>query len=181
MQNIEDLTRELIRLLGEEPSREGLVDTPGRVARSWRELTDGYSQDPEKILGTVFDSDGYNQMILVKDIPFFSLCEHHLLPFYGTATVGYIPYRKVVGLSKIPRLVNVYSRRLQIQERLTEQIATCIFDTLKPLGVGVTISAHHMCMMMRGVRTASEMVTSSLKGIFLEKDSVRMEFLNLSR
>ena len=171
--------RVLLEYLGEDPDREGLTDTPRRVVAAWDEMTRGYGQDPRLILGTAFEGEGYDQMIVCREIDFWSVCEHHLLPFHGTAAVGHIPNKRVVGLSKMPRLVECFSRRLQIQERLTKQVAEAMQDVLKPRGVGVLVRAKHLCMACRGVKQQqSEMVTSSLLGQFREQ-AVRAEFLRL--
>ncbi len=163
--------------IGEDPSREGLVKTPHRVVKAMKELTAGYQQDPKEILSTVFHQK-YNEMVIVRDIEFWSLCEHHMLPFYGTATVGYLPDKKIVGLSKIGRLVHCFARRLQVQERLTEEVAHSLMDHLHPQGVGVIIKARHTCMNMRGIKTQGVMVTSCLLGQFREP-ATRAEFLSL--
>lgn len=168
-----------LELLGENPAREGLRETPRRVVRSLMELTEGYRQDPEAILSTVFD-ERYDEMVLVKSIEFWSLCEHHMLPFHGFASVGYIPDKRVVGLSKIARLVHCYARRLQIQERLTQEIAGAIQSHLRPSGVGVVVEAEHTCMAMRGVRAAGKMVTSALLGSLRDRPAARAEFLALT-
>lgn len=175
------LQRRVIELLGEDPNREGLLKTPERVAKSLRFLTKGYDEDPVEILrGATFRED-YRQMVIVRDIDFFSLCEHHMLPFFGKAHVGYIPNKYITGLSKIARVVEVYARRLQVQERLTTQIKQCIQDTLKPLGVIVVIEAEHMCMQMRGVEKQNSLTTTSdFTGAF-EEARTREEFLNLIR
>ncbi len=168
--------------LGENPKREGLVRTPVRVARALRYLTSGYTQDPATVLNGALFTENYNEMVLVKDIDFFSLCEHHMLPFFGKAHVAYVPDRKIVGLSKIARLVEMFSRRLQVQERLTSQIAETINDQLRPLGVAVVIEAHHLCMMMRGVeKQNSRAITSAMLGVFQDREATRMEFMNLIR
>lgn len=172
----ETAVRELIRMIGENPDREGLKKTPHRVVRSLKELTSGYSDDPKQILSTVF-SEKCDEMIIVKDIEFWSLCEHHMLPFHGFATVGYLPRKKIVGLSKIGRLVHCFARRLQVQERLTEEIAKSFMKHLNPLGVGVIIQARHSCMNMRGVKTPGLMVTSCLLGEF-RNPTTRAEFLS---
>jgi GTP cyclohydrolase IA len=174
--------RRMIREIGEDPRRDGLLRTPKRVAASMRYLTSGYHQDPLKVLnGALFDV-AYDEMVIVKDIEIFSLCEHHLLPFFGRCHVAYIPTQKVIGLSKIPRLVDVFARRLQVQERLTSQIAQTIMDTIKPYGVGVVIEAKHLCMIMRGVEKQNSVaVTSSMLGIFRKKMETREEFLSLVR
>lgn len=175
----ESLVREMLSVIGEDPNREGLRATPARVVRSWLELFAGYEQRAEDVLKTDFDCDGYDEMIVCRDIQFYSTCEHHLLPFCGRAHVGYLPDKRVVGLSKLARLVDVFARRLQIQERLTEQIATALNDYAQPRGVGVVIEAQHFCMLSRGVsKQASEMVTSSLKGAF-QNAATRAEFFRL--
>jgi GTP cyclohydrolase I len=177
----EDMYREILSRLGEDPNRDGLVATPGRVEKSMAFLTKGYKQDPGKVLrGALFDVD-YDEMVIVRDIEMFSLCEHHMLPFFGTVHVAYIPKGKVIGLSKIPRLVEVFARRLQVQERLTRQIADTIQEAIAPQGVGVVIEARHMCMMMRGIeKQHSSTVTSAMVGCFSQKET-RLEFLSLVR
>jgi GTP cyclohydrolase I len=177
----QDLYRELLSRLGEDPSREGLLATPGRVEKSMAYLTKGYGENSTNILrGALFDVD-YDEMVIVKDIEFFSLCEHHMLPFFGRAHVAYIPKGKVIGLSKIPRLVEVFARRLQVQERLTRQIADAIQDAVAPQGVGVVVEARHLCMMMRGIeKQKSSTVTSAMVGCFHQKET-RAEFLSLVR
>ncbi|MGO9319079.1 MAG: GTP cyclohydrolase I FolE [Terracidiphilus sp.] len=177
----QQMYREILSRLGENPSRQGLLATPGRVEKSMAFLTKGYSEDPTEILrGALFDED-YDEMVIVKDIEIFSLCEHHMLPFIGKAHVAYIPKGKVIGLSKIPRLVEVFARRLQVQERLTRQIADAIQDAIHPLGVGVVIEARHLCMMMRGIeKQHSSTVTSAMVGGFRQKET-RLEFLSLLR
>jgi GTP cyclohydrolase I len=177
---ITDLTRRMIELLGENPDREGLRRTPERLEKALRFLTGGYAQDPDKVLNGAMFSVCYDEMVVVKDIEVYSLCEHHLLPFFGKCHVGYIPNKKVVGLSKIPRLVNMFARRLQIQERLTNEIARAIEDKLAPQGVGVIIEARHLCMVMRGVeKQNSQTVTSAMLGVFRENKQTRDEFLAL--
>ena len=169
----------IIDLLGEDTAREGLVKTPARAAKAMKFLTEGYEKDPKQILQSAMFSEDYNEMVIVKDIELYSLCEHHMLPFFGKAHIAYIPDGKIVGLSKIPRVVDVFSRRLQVQERLTEQVLDCINDTLKPKGVGVVIEASHMCMMMRGVqKQSSTTTTSGFRGTFQHTDT-RNEFLKL--
>jgi GTP cyclohydrolase I len=171
----------ILRLLGEDPNREGLVKTPMRVAKAMQILTRGYTQDPHKVLTDALFAEQYDQMVIVKDIDFFSMCEHHMLPFYGKAHVAYIPNGHITGLSKIARVVDIYSHRLQVQERLTEQIMHCINDTLKPQGVMVVIEAKHMCMQMRGVEKQNSITTTSaFSGVF-ESAKVREEFMNLLR
>ncbi len=179
MAGIEDSVRDILVALGEDPDREGLVKTPERVARSYEFLASGYQQDPHEVIGDALFTEDYSEMIIVRDIDFFSLCEHHMLPFYGRAHVAYVPDKHIVGISKLARLVECYARRLQVQERMTSQIAGFIQDKLKPLGVGVVIRAEHMCMRMRGVQKPnSSVVTSSLLGVFQERDT-RQEFMNL--
>lgn len=177
----QEMYRELISRLGEDPTRDGLLATPSRVEKSMAFLTKGYEEDPGKILrGAMFDVD-YDEMVIVKDIEMFSLCEHHMLPFFGKVHVAYIPKGKVLGLSKIPRLVEVFARRLQVQERLTRQIADAIQEAITPLGVGVVIEARHLCMMMRGIeKQNSSTVTSAMVGCFQKKET-RTEFLSLVR
>jgi GTP cyclohydrolase I len=171
---------ELLARLGEDPTRDGLLATPKRMERSMEFLTRGYHQSIEDVLhGALFDVD-YDEMVMVRDIEFYSLCEHHLLPFFGRAHIAYVPKGKVVGLSKIPRIVDVFARRLQVQERMTQQIASAIEDAIRPQGVGVVIEAQHLCMMMRGVeKQSSQTTTSSLRGVFKEQLQTRNEFLQL--
>lgn len=165
--------------LGENPDREGLQKTPERVAEAMRFLTSGYHTDPAAVLKSAMFREDYSEMVLVKNIELYSLCEHHLLPFFGKAHVAYIPNGHIVGLSKIPRVIDIFSRRLQVQERLTDQILNCIDETLNPLGVAVVIEAHHMCMMMRGVQKQNSLTTTSaFRGEF-QKEETRTEFLNL--
>jgi GTP cyclohydrolase I len=177
----QEMYREILSRLGEDVSRDGLVNTPARVEKSMAFLTKGYDEDPMAILrGAMFDVD-YDEMVIVKDIEMFSLCEHHMLPFFGKVHVAYIPKGKVLGLSKIPRLVEVFARRLQVQERLTRQIADAIQETITPQGVGVVIEARHLCMMMRGIeKQNSSTVTSAMVGCFQQKET-RTEFLSLVR
>ncbi|MGB6484319.1 MAG: GTP cyclohydrolase I FolE [Candidatus Acidiferrales bacterium] len=180
--SIADLVRRLIVLLGEDPNREGLRRTPERFEKALRFLTSGYRQDPETILNGAMFSVCYDEMVVVKDIEIYSLCEHHLLPFFGKCHVAYIPSKKVIGLSKIARLVNMYARRMQIQERLTNQVAKAIEQRLSPEGVGVIIEARHLCMVMRGVeKQQSSAVTSAMLGAFRENKQTRDEFLALVR
>jgi GTP cyclohydrolase IA len=180
--NIADLVRQMIAQLGEDPNREGLRRTPERFEKALRFLTSGYRQDPAKILNGAMFSVTYDEMVVVKDIEVYSLCEHHLLPFFGKCHVAYIPNKKVVGLSKIARLVNMYARRLQIQERLTSQIAQTLEDQLSPQGVGVIVEARHLCMVMRGVeKQHSAAMTSAMLGVFRENKQTRDEFLSLIR
>jgi GTP cyclohydrolase I len=179
-ETLADLVRKMLTLIGEDPNREGLRRTPERFEKALRYLTSGYRQDPEKLLNGAMFSVCYDNMVVVKDIELYSLCEHHLLPFFGKCHVAYIPNKKVVGLSKIARLVNMYARRLQIQERLTSQIAKAIQEKLSPEGVGVVIEARHLCMVMRGVeKQHSAAVTSAMLGAFRENKQTRDEFLSL--
>jgi GTP cyclohydrolase I len=179
---LEGLVTQLLRELGEDPTREGLFKTPSRVARSWRFLTSGYEKDVDKVLNGALYAVACDEMVIVKNIELFSLCEHHLLPFFGNCHVAYIPRGKVIGLSKIPRLVDVFARRLQVQERLTTQIAETIMEKINPLGVGVVIEAKHLCMIMRGVEKQNSVaVTSALLGSFRKDMQTRNEFLSLVR
>ena len=179
---IADLVRQMLVALGEDPEREGLRRTPERFEKALRFLTSGYKQDPEKLLNGAMFSVCYDEMVVVKDIEFYSLCEHHMLPFFGKCHVAYIPNKKVVGLSKVARLVNMFARRLQIQERLTSQIAQTISEQLSPQGVGVIVEARHLCMVMRGVeKQRSEAVTSAMLGVFRDNKQTRDEFLSLVR
>ena len=174
-----ELIRKILKEVGEDPNRDGLRGTPDRVDKALRFLTSGYLQDPDKVLNNALFDVKYDEMVIVADIDFFSLCEHHLLPFFGKCHVAYLPNKKVIGLSKIARLVEMYSRRLQVQERLTTQIADTIQEKIDPLGVGVVIDAQHMCMMMRGVeKQNSRAITSSMLGSF-RRPETRMEFLDL--
>ena len=178
----EELVREMLVRLGEDPDREGLTHTPARVEKAMRFLVKGYKDDPEALLRKALFTVGYDEMVIVKDIEMFSLCEHHLLPFFGKVHVAYIPNGKVIGLSKLPRLIDAFSRRLQIQERLTTQIAEAIQNAIEPQGVGVVIEARHLCMMMRGVeKQHSSAVTSSMLGSFRSEEETRTEFLSLIR
>ncbi len=177
---MENLIREMLSKLGEDPSREGLRKTPARVKESLGFLTEGYRQDPRALIENSVYSDKHEEMVLVRDIPIYSLCEHHLLPFFGTAHVGYIPNEKIVGISKIARMVDLFARRLQVQERLTNQIAETLMEVLKPKGVAVVIDAEHLCMQMRGVqKRGTSVVTSSMLGAFRRKPETRAEFMNL--
>ncbi len=179
-ETIAELVKRILSQIGEDPEREGLQGTPARYEKALRFLTSGYSQDPAKILNGAMFSVCYDEMVVVKDIELFSLCEHHLLPFFGKCHVAYIPTQKVVGLSKIARLVNMFSRRLQIQERLTSQIAKAIQEHISPEGVGVVIEARHLCMVMRGVeKQNSQAVTSAMLGCFKDNRQTRDEFLSL--
>jgi GTP cyclohydrolase IA len=180
--SFEELVREMLVRLGEDPEREGLLRTPERVHKAFEFLTRGYHEDPEAMLKKALFTVTYDEMVIVKDVEVFSLCEHHMLPFFGKVHVAYIPNGKVIGLSKIPRLIEIFSRRLQIQERLTTQIAETIQKVIQPQGVGVVIEARHLCMMMRGVeKQHSQAVTSSMLGCFREEQETRTEFLSLIR
>lgn len=178
---IEDNIRQILEYMGEDPEREGLLKTPHRVARAYEYLTKGYGQDPKAIVNQAkFTEEDYQEMVVVRDIDFFSLCEHHILPFFGRANVAYIPRHHIVGLSKIPRLVEVFSRRLQVQERMTTQIANTLMEELDPLGVGVIIRAEHLCMRMRGVEKQNSFVTTSaMLGAFRTHQATREEFITL--
>jgi GTP cyclohydrolase I len=177
---MQDLIRNLLAELGEDPSREGLLDTPKRVEKALKFLTSGYDTDIDDVLNNALFTVDYSEMVIVKDVDFYSLCEHHLLPFFGKCHVAYIPSTKVIGLSKIPRVIDVYSRRLQVQERLTNQIADTIRDKVNPLGVAVVMEATHLCMSMRGVEKQNSFaVTSAMHGIFRSNARTRMEFLEL--
>jgi GTP cyclohydrolase IA len=177
---MQDLVRSILAALGEDPDREGLVDTPKRVEKALTFLTSGYDADIDKVLNNALFTVDYSEMVIVKDIDFYSLCEHHLLPFFGKCHVAYLPSNKVIGLSKIPRLVDVFSRRLQVQERLTSQIAETIREKIAPLGVAVVVEATHLCMSMRGVEKQNSFaVTSSMLGTFRDNARTRMEFLEL--
>jgi GTP cyclohydrolase I len=177
---MQDIIRQLLGAIGEEPSREGLLDTPMRVEKALRFLTSGYEADVEAVLNNALFTVDYNEMVIVKDIDFYSLCEHHMLPFFGKCHVAYIPNGRVVGLSKIPRIVDIFARRLQVQERLTNQIAETILDKVKPLGVAVVTEAAHLCMSMRGVeRQNSVAVASAMLGAFRNDARTRAEFLEL--
>lgn len=173
--------KQVLSLLGEDPEREGLEKTPMRVAKAMQVLTHGYTQDPHKVLTDALFEEKYNQMVIVKDIDFFSMCEHHMLPFYGKAHVAYIPKGYITGLSKIARVVDIFSHRLQVQERLTEQVMQCINDTLKPQGVMVVIEAKHMCMQMRGVEKQNSITTTSAYSGVFESSKTRNEFMDLLR
>ncbi len=179
---MEKVIREILEHVGEDPDREGLRDTPDRVHRSLHYLTRGYRMDPVEVIGKAIFKENYDEMVLVRDIDFYSLCEHHMLPFYGKAHVAYVPNGKIVGLSKIPRLVDVFARRLQVQERLTQQIAETLMEQLAPQGVGVVVEGFHMCMAMRGVEKQNAwMTTSAMRGIFESQARTREEFLMLIR
>ncbi|MSQ47410.1 MAG: GTP cyclohydrolase I FolE [Deltaproteobacteria bacterium] len=177
---VEDNVRQILAHIGEDPTREGLIKTPYRVARAYEYLTKGYDQDPKEVINKAMFTEDYQEMVLVKDIDFFSLCEHHLLPFFGRAHVAYIPKHRIVGLSKVARLVEVFSRRLQVQERLTTQVANTLMEELDPLGVGVVIRAEHLCMRMRGVeKQNSTVTTSAMLGAFRTQQPTREEFITL--
>ena len=177
---MQELIKQLLTELGEDPSREGLLDTPKRVAKAFEFLTSGYRADINRVLNNALFTVDYSEMVIVKDIDFYSLCEHHLLPFFGKCHVAYIPTNKVIGLSKIPRIVDVFARRLQVQERLTQQIADTIRDAIHPLGVAVVVEATHLCMSMRGVEKQNSFaVTSAMLGAFRDQGRTRMEFLEL--
>ena len=179
---ISDAVRGVLCSLGEDPQREGLLKTPERVAKALRELTSGYEQDVDAMINNALFTEAYNEMVVVKDITFYSLCEHHLLPFFGKAHVAYIPDNKIVGLSKIPKLVDIFAKRLQVQERMTNQIAETLNRKLHPLGVAVVLEARHLCMEMRGAESLlSPTVTSSMLGVFHRDDRTRQEFLKLIR
>lgn len=180
--SFEELMREILVRLGEDPEREGLQRTPERVKKAYEFLTKGYNEDPDVMLKKALFTVTYDEMVIVKDVEMFSLCEHHMLPFFGKVHVAYIPNGKVIGLSKIPRLIEMFSRRLQIQERLTTQIAETIQSVIQPQGVGVVVEARHLCMMMRGVeKQHSQAVTSSMLGCFRDEEETRQEFLSLIR
>ncbi len=177
---IEPAVETILAELGEDPSREGLLKTPGRVARSLRFLTKGYVEDPAKIIGDALFKEDYEEMIVMKDIDFYSMCEHHMLPFFGKAHIAYIPNGRIVGISKIARLVEVYARRLQVQERLTKQVAQTMMEQLAPEGVAVVVEAEHLCMRMRGVEKQNSMVVSSaVFGVFRTSQETREEFMSL--
>jgi GTP cyclohydrolase I len=181
--SIEKAVKDILTSIGEDPNREGLLDTPDRVTRMYKELFAGYSQDPKSILARTFSAEGHQEMVIVRDIQFYSHCEHHMVPFFGKVHIGYIPNGSVVGLSKLARLVECFARRLQIQERMTTQIAEAIQQYLSPLGVMVVVEAEHMCMKMRGVKNpCADTVTSAVRGIFRDPtETARTEFLTLIR
>lgn len=177
---MEKIIRDLLKKLGEDPNREGLRRTPERVKDSLEFLTEGYRQDPKALIRDSVYSDKHEEMVLIKDIAIYSLCEHHLLPFFGHAHVGYIPNDKIVGISKIARMVDLFARRLQVQERLTNEIANTLMDTLKPRGVAVVVEAEHLCMQMRGVqKRGTSIITSAMLGAFRRRPETRAEFMNL--
>ena len=175
--SIEDAVRQILVQIGEDPDRDGLRETPARMHRMYRELTAGYHVDPDRMINRAIFEVDYSEMVVVKDIPFHSLCEHHLLPFFGTAHVAYVPEGRVIGLSKIPRIVEMYARRLQVQERMTQEIAELLMERLQPRGVGVVLEATHLCAAMRGVRKpGTVMTTAAVLGLFRRKDKTRAEF-----
>jgi GTP cyclohydrolase I len=178
--NVEESIKELLAYIGEDPKREGLQKTPARVATMYEFLTKGYHENIESVLNRAVYTERYSEMVIVRDINFFSLCEHHLIPFYGKCHIAYIPKGRIIGLSKLPRIVEVFSRRLQVQERLTQQIAETLYRHLKPLGVGVVMEARHLCMMMRGVEKQDSIATTSaMLGVFRKDVKTRSEFLTL--
>ncbi len=180
MEKMEEAVRSMLLEIGEDPTREGLEKTPQRVAKALAFLTGGYEKDVKKELNGAVFNEKYSEMVIVKDIDFFSMCEHHLLPFYGRAHIAYIPDGKIIGLSKIPRIVEIFSRRLQVQERMTHQIADTLYEALSPLGVGIVIEARHMCMIMRGVEKRNSVATTSaMLGAFRSDEKTRQEFLTL--
>ena len=180
-EDLAGLVRKQLELIGEDPDREGLLKTPARVAASLQWLTRGYERDARSVIGDALFEETHTNMVMVRDIELYSMCEHHMLPFYGRAHVAYIPNGKIVGLSKLPRVVDVFAQRLQVQERLTEQIAEALCEVLQPLGVGVVIEAYHLCMMMRGVQKQnSKTITSALRGVFRDDSKTRDEFLRLA-
>ena len=177
---IENLTKQLIEEIGEDPSREGLLKTPSRVSKAWSFFSRGYNQDLDEIINNAVFNENATDMVVVRDVEFFSLCEHHLIPFFGRAHVAYLPNGKVIGLSKIPRIIDMFSRRLQVQERLTRQIAETVKEILDPIGVAVIMEGQHMCMQMRGVEKQNSLTTtSSMLGKFRESDRTRSEFLSI--
>ncbi|WP_297573441.1 GTP cyclohydrolase I FolE [uncultured Campylobacter sp.] len=179
-EDFQNAVKTILKLIGEDPKREGLIKTPERVMKAYQYLTSGYEQNPKEVLNDALFSSSNSEMVLIKDIEFYSLCEHHLLPIIGRAHVAYIPNGKVVGLSKIPRMVDIFAKRLQIQEQLTEQIAAAIQNVVRPLGVGVVLEARHMCLEMRGVKKInSTTTTSALRGTFLTDPNTRKEFFSL--
>jgi len=182
LEKVQGLVETILNEIGENPSREGLLKTPKRVARAYEYLTSGYHKDIHKVLNDAIFTEDYDEMVLVKDIDFYSMCEHHMLPFFGKVHIAYIPDGKIVGLSKLPRIVDVFARRLQVQERMTKEIAETISEYLKPKGVAVVSEAYHMCMMMRGVEKQNSSTTSSsMLGVFKDDPKTRLEFLSLIR
>ena len=179
--NVKELTKKLLIEIGEDPDREGLLNTPLRVAKAWAFLSKGYNQDIDEIINNAIFEEEYDQMVVVKDIEFYSMCEHHLLPFFGVAHIAYIPNGKIIGLSKIPRILDMFARRLQVQERMTQEVAGMLQSKLNPRGVAVIIEAQHMCMMMRGVQKQnSKTITSAVRGLFRRDHRTREEFLRLA-
>lgn len=179
MVNIQEILKQQLEHIGEDPSREGLLETPKRIAKSWEHIFSGYNQNVEDLI-TVFDSDGYDEIVLLKDIEMYSMCEHHMLPFFGKAHIAYIPDKKVIGVSKLARILEVYSRRMQIQERIGEQVTEALMAYLKPKAAACIIEAQHLCMLMRGVQKQNSiMVTSSVKGAFYNKPEARKELMDL--
>ena len=179
-EKLSNLTKSLIETIGEDPNREGLIKTPLRAAKAWSHFSQGYTSNLDEVInGAIFNED-CSDMVVVRDIEFFSMCEHHMIPFFGRAHVGYLPSRKVIGLSKIPRIVDMYARRLQVQERLTHQVANTLDEVLDPVGVAVVMEARHLCMQMRGVEKQNSMTTTSaFSGAFLDSEKTRLEFMNL--
>ena len=178
--NIENLTKELLKEIGEDSNREGLLKTPYRVAKSWSFLTRGYKQDLNELVNKAIFHEDYDEMVLIKDIEYYSMCEHHLLPFFGRVHVAYVPNGKIIGLSKVPRIVDLFSRRLQVQERMTQEIADTLNEVLEPKGVAVVVEGQHMCMQMRGVENKNSYATTShMLGLFRQDAKTRKEFLNL--
>ena len=178
--NVKELTKKLLIEIGENPDREGLLNTPLRVAKAWDFLSKGYKQDIDEIINNAIFEEEYDQMVVVKDIEFYSMCEHHLLPFFGVAHIAYIPNGKIIGLSKIPRILDMFARRLQVQERMTQEIADTLNDVLDPKGVAVVVEGQHMCMQMRGVENKNSYATTShMLGLFREDSKTRKEFLDL--
>lgn len=180
MTNIQNHITEIIKHIGEDPNREGLLKTPQRVEKAYQDLFSGYNKNPAEFI-TTFEGENYDEMIVARGIEFYSMCEHHMLPFFGKITIAYIPNEKIIGLSKMPRLIEVFSRRLQNQERMTDQIADAMVKHLQPKGVGIVVTAQHLCMMSRGVeKQGAHMVTSSLRGLFKNNPDTRSEFLSLA-
>ncbi|MEE9253125.1 MAG: GTP cyclohydrolase I FolE [Thermodesulfobacteriota bacterium] len=178
--NVEDAVREILTQIGEDPDRRGLIKTPSRISSMYRELTSGYRIEPGELINDAIFEEEYDEMVIVRDIEYYSLCEHHLLPFFGKCHVAYVPNGKIIGLSKIPRIVEMFSMRLQVQERMTKQIAVLLNDALNPKGVAVVVEGYHLCVAMRGVKKAeANMLTSSMKGVFKKDERTRMEFLSL--
>ncbi|MCH8029375.1 MAG: GTP cyclohydrolase I FolE [Candidatus Dadabacteria bacterium] len=178
--NVEDAVREILIQIGEDPDRRGLIKTPSRISSMYRELTSGYRIEPGELINDAIFEEEYDEMVIVRDIEYYSLCEHHLLPFFGKCHVAYVPNGKIIGLSKIPRIVEMFSMRLQVQERMTKQIAVLLNDALNPKGVAVVVEGYHLCVAMRGVKKAeANMLTSSMKGVFKKDERTRMEFLSL--